>query len=110
VTIPPALRMMWASPVLEAERLLDRQPGIHTGNDCQLASRRHRELAQSETSGIGFVRLEDFINNAHGLTSQSMVLNCVQDSRQFLPILVPEAMKSSLKFLAPLRSRRTMQI
>ena len=52
VASPPALRMMWASPVRRPRHVLDRQPRVHAGEDRELAAGRQRQRGVVELGGV----------------------------------------------------------
>jgi len=67
LTIPPALRMMCASPVFSQGA--NRKARIHTGQDGELRSGRGVVFAHSCVRRVNFVGGENFVDDAHGQNS-----------------------------------------
>ena len=61
VTTPPALRITWASPSLEAERAGRVEAGVHAGDDGDLLGGRERQVALVEARDVGLVVLEQLV-------------------------------------------------
>ena len=55
---------------LQPTKLFDRKARIHTGQDRELARRRHREMAEFEIAGVGFIGLQHFCGDGHGFPSE----------------------------------------
>jgi tRNA modification GTPase len=53
---------------LESTNLFDRDSGVHTSQDGELARRRHREMAEFEIAGVGFISKQHFIGDGHGFS------------------------------------------
>jgi len=58
---------------LQTQDLIHHQSGVHTSDHRQFPRWRERKMPQSKVLGKAVVRPEDFINDAHGFLSLSLL-------------------------------------
>jgi hypothetical protein len=63
--MPPALRMIWASPVFNPAKLFDRKSRVHASNNREAARRRHGQITELETADIFLICLKYFVRCTH---------------------------------------------
>src|SRR5882724_7047420 len=70
VAIPPALRIMCASPVFRPQNCSTVSRASIQARIASLRDGRHKEMAEFEIAGVGFIGIQHFFGGGHGFSSE----------------------------------------